>query len=334
MASGKVNGRVRWVDVLKGVLILLVVFGHAVQGLAADAMLAENPQIQGIHFARDMVYSFHMPAFFVVSGFFAGGLWRKDLHAQVRSRLHRLVKPYFVWGFLTACAMQLMSRFTNNGEGLADFLRSPVVPFSQFWYLYVLFFLFLLHCGLSVALRQYADSVLLGLSVVLYVVQPVVPDVWILRDFCGYALYYAVGMYVFLPLNVLAGGTGKVAPPAPHKNEAAALLGMQGGATLLYGRCQSFLIATVGFSVAYGASVLLSRTHGVVARALEWFGTESLAIYVTHLLAVQGLRIVLVRFLRMSDLWLVALVATALGTALCWAFIVLAKRTGLYRYLF
>ena len=77
-------GRVRWVDVFKGILILLVVFGHAVQGVAADATLATSVQHDSIKLAKDFVYSFHMPAFFVASGFFAGGLYAKNMHAHTR----------------------------------------------------------------------------------------------------------------------------------------------------------------------------------------------------------------------------------------------------------
>ena len=72
-------GRIRWVDVFKGILILLVIFGHAVQGVAADATLATNVQHDSIKLAKDFVYGFHMPAFFVASGFFACGLYAKDM---------------------------------------------------------------------------------------------------------------------------------------------------------------------------------------------------------------------------------------------------------------
>jgi hypothetical protein len=233
-----------------------------------------------------------------------------------------------------------------------------VVPFSQFWYLYVLFFMFLLHCGLSAVLRRYADRALLCLSIVLYVAEPLVPDVWMLQDFCSHAVYYALGMFVFSPLNVFASGaggassagrvtsvgsassagkassTGGPSSLTSYKSEMAILLGMQGGASLLYGRCCSFLGAAMGFGGAYAASVLMSRTNGAVTTALERFGAESLALYVTHLLAVQGLRIVLVRLLHVSNLWLVALTATVLGSSLCWAFIQITKRIGLYRFLF
>ena len=134
--------RVLWVDAYKGILILLVIAGHAIVGVMADSTFANSPQIPSLMFARKLIYSFHMPAFFVGAGFFAGGLWRKDLGKQVLGKVDRLVRPYFLWGFLLACVMQVMSGYTNKGLGISDFLVSYRVPFSQYWYLYVLFVVF------------------------------------------------------------------------------------------------------------------------------------------------------------------------------------------------
>ena len=48
--------RIHWLDIAKGLLIILVVFGHIFQSL---------PQYTT---ACDFIYSFHMPAFFIISG--------------------------------------------------------------------------------------------------------------------------------------------------------------------------------------------------------------------------------------------------------------------------
>lgn len=56
--------RIEWVDVYKGVLILLVVLAHSLQ---------EVYKVCGIDFTsdgfRNMIYSFHMPAFMAMSGY-------------------------------------------------------------------------------------------------------------------------------------------------------------------------------------------------------------------------------------------------------------------------
>ena len=55
--------RLRWIDVLKGIGILLVIAGHSVRG--------EDSAALGIIY--DLIYAMHMPLFFSLSGF----LWIK-----------------------------------------------------------------------------------------------------------------------------------------------------------------------------------------------------------------------------------------------------------------
>ena len=52
-----VNGRNRSVDAVKGILIFLVVIGHVLLGTLDENII------------RYTIYSFHMPAFFFVSGY-------------------------------------------------------------------------------------------------------------------------------------------------------------------------------------------------------------------------------------------------------------------------
>ena len=37
-----IQKRIKWVDIYKGLLIFLVVFGHALQGISADRTLVNN----------------------------------------------------------------------------------------------------------------------------------------------------------------------------------------------------------------------------------------------------------------------------------------------------
>lgn len=56
--------RIEWVDVVKGLLILTVILGHSIQ---------ESLLVRGISFEsdfwRNIIYSFHMPAFMAMSGY-------------------------------------------------------------------------------------------------------------------------------------------------------------------------------------------------------------------------------------------------------------------------
>ena len=52
-----------WADALKGWLMVLVVLGHAIQGVMHEGCFHNH--------LWNVIYSFHMPAFMAVSGYFA-----------------------------------------------------------------------------------------------------------------------------------------------------------------------------------------------------------------------------------------------------------------------
>lgn len=93
------NRRTVWIDAWKGMLILLVVFGHAAGGIYHFAG-GHARNVLGIAFKT--IYLFHMPAFFFVAGY----LWRRhddrSLDACLKERIRRLVIPYLFWGFVSA----------------------------------------------------------------------------------------------------------------------------------------------------------------------------------------------------------------------------------------
>lgn len=139
------NKRIDTIDILKGITIILVVFGHAVQGIVDSNNLSLNTDFSSIYITKQVIYGFHMPVFFIVSGFFLTKWLKKDKPTALKKKTKRLVYPYFVWSFITALFMQIASKFTNNGLGLIDFVKSPVIPFSQYWFLYLLFFFHLVY---------------------------------------------------------------------------------------------------------------------------------------------------------------------------------------------
>jgi fucose 4-O-acetylase-like acetyltransferase len=58
-----VNHRIEWVDTCKGLGMLLVFYGHALQELARAGL-------SHAHVPFQLIYAFHMPLFFMVAGFF------------------------------------------------------------------------------------------------------------------------------------------------------------------------------------------------------------------------------------------------------------------------
>ena len=97
-------------DNLKGMLIILVVMGHMLE-LVMD---------QGVSkYLYELIYTFHMPLFVFVSGYF--------YHFQIQKLLSHLVYPYFVFQLL----FTLFSRYIL-GKGTAIGFTQP---YWIMWYL-------------------------------------------------------------------------------------------------------------------------------------------------------------------------------------------------------
>ena len=127
--------RVKWVDYAKGVGILLVIIGHTVS----------NPVIRGA------IFSFHMPLFFILSGYTTKQEnSSEDLKNRAVKTFRQLIIPaYVLWiirlpffyasGRLNySCAQLLLCALFASGASFD--LNGTVVPmFGMMWFLVTLF---------------------------------------------------------------------------------------------------------------------------------------------------------------------------------------------------
>ncbi|HEU4471527.1 MAG TPA: acyltransferase, partial [Flavisolibacter sp.] len=132
------KNRMAWVDYLRGIAILLVVYRHVLIGLERGAhdipVLMER--------ANMIFYSFRMPLFFILSGIFiSASIAKKPLNRLVYNKFESLLYPYLVWAFLQISLQIVLSRFTNSERTLMDYTMIFYQPrgLDQFWYLPALF---------------------------------------------------------------------------------------------------------------------------------------------------------------------------------------------------
>jgi fucose 4-O-acetylase-like acetyltransferase len=89
------QARIIYADFLKGALIFLVVFGHCIQNFScmADGECFSNSKIAGL------IYSFHMPLFFAISGYFSFVSMRKYLLVKqfTVKRIFPLLIPFLTF---------------------------------------------------------------------------------------------------------------------------------------------------------------------------------------------------------------------------------------------
>lgn len=130
------NARMAEVDVLRGLLAIAVVLGHAVQQyetVIGQSWLA----------VKVFIYSFHMPAFVFVSGFCAYRLLEPSCAGTdfIKTRVRRLIVPYLTWGALYFILRVLAggyARISYDYDKLGFFLLG-YNPDGAMWFVWALF---------------------------------------------------------------------------------------------------------------------------------------------------------------------------------------------------
>lgn len=152
------------IDVLRGILIVTVVVGHAIQQYAA-ALGRPGAAVESF------IYSFHMPVFVFVSGFCASRMTRISGWDEEReflmSRFSRLLVPYFVWGgiyFVLRLCFGGYARIPYDYSKVAFFLGG-YNPDGAMWFVWALFAATAL---VVLAVRRVSVPCLLGLSLLAF----------------------------------------------------------------------------------------------------------------------------------------------------------------------
>lgn len=122
------------IDVSKGIGIILVVIGHVL-----SPVMSGNSILEWLY---SVIYTFHMPLFFFVSGYVAKKLVTKPVAKieLIKQRLLRLMVPYCVWAVIYLPMKIIMAehvRFSDEYKWYSFFLGNN--PDGQLWFLYVLF---------------------------------------------------------------------------------------------------------------------------------------------------------------------------------------------------
>jgi len=139
------NNRIGWLDAWKGFAMLLVVLGHIADGyLDAGLFPAYTKTLQSIY---DVIYAFHMPLFFVLSGYafylaYAGN--RVGRAGKFRLQLWNIAAVYVLFSVIQWCFKMLFSGQVNTAYTLKNLLMIPVKTMAPYWYLYVLLLLYLM----------------------------------------------------------------------------------------------------------------------------------------------------------------------------------------------
>jgi fucose 4-O-acetylase-like acetyltransferase len=133
--------RVRSVDVVKGVAIILVVFGHVMQGMAHRSLLTGS----GYSITENFIYSFHMPAFFFVAGLFLEhSISRRGKWGFITEKFCTVLYPYLLWEIVALALSPLTQKFVSTPPVSVKTYLARVLIGDNSWFLFTLFFVLVL----------------------------------------------------------------------------------------------------------------------------------------------------------------------------------------------
>jgi fucose 4-O-acetylase-like acetyltransferase len=284
------HNRFGWIDYAKGIAIILVVYRHVEFGIKNSGM----PLDQWIVDLNDMLYSFRMPLFFLLSGlFFERSIQRKGEKGFLLARVNTLLYPYLLWAVIQITLQILFSSVANASRSVSDYWNILIQPrnLDQLWYLFALF---------NVTLLYYLTSKLFGfrkvpqvlLSIALLAVAPLVNRISTFYDIALHYIFFCIG---HITANFFF--SGKTQQLLSSAYGPISLLPLFIVCQLYFLRHQHMnlflyaVIALIGSLFVIMLSFQLMKYN--VLPILKTFGHYSLYIYLLHVPIVSAIRFVL-----------------------------------------
>ena len=202
---GKKSVHLDWVDILRGVNILLVVMWH----VSLVDLSTGKPDIMCYHI-QEMFIPFRMPLFMFISGgvLYLGRIckdWQTiDLYVD---KAQRLLVPFIVFGVFCCTIKALMNQIVKSPIDISVdyFLKSLTViyfkgsPTVQLWFLVALSVMMVMFPLYKVLCRNVvAMNVFLLLTVLWYCYNPIeLPNVFCLNRVSKFLVFFFLGIYSF-----------------------------------------------------------------------------------------------------------------------------------------
>ncbi len=284
--------RIKWLDSCKGFGTVIVVLGHVIDGYISAGIYSEFSYT--LHSIYRLICSFHMPLFFVLSGYSfslayneSGGLKRK----KVRIQLYNLIWQYLFFSIVMGVFKIIFAAYTNHHTDFTDLLLIPIKPIAPYWYLYVMIFYYLI----ALILDRYeflTSRIIIPItSAVSAIVCSVsIPGPFPMRNILYYSAFFCIGSLLEMKKII---------------TKVEALHGMIFSATavglLSYVYisqktiCHIPLVGFVGPLVISLAVIyfVVNTPNCLKFNLFELCGRYALEIYVTHCIITAGNRVIL-----------------------------------------
>ncbi len=273
--------RIVEVDILRAMAIAFVVLGHVLMVTPTG------------WFLRDCIYSFHMPLFFILSGFVTASSFEAhpDVWRKVRKSTRRLLVPYVVCGLLIMPVVNTL--LTGQPEpSFIEGWKNAFVRNRFLWYLPCCFFL---NCCFVVGRPLWRLIVLVA---VLGIVYWLFPQIDYIRSVLSYIIPFFTGVFLFHHADWMLKPSGRAALVS-----SAALVAIAVGFALLGERTLGahLLRSMGGLAAVLPLAFVAERAarHPMLGEALAIPGRNTLFTYCFDFCAAP----IAMQFFAPSNLW-------------------------------
>lgn len=176
-------------NVAKGIAILLVLLGHSFILYPVNML-----DVKWCDWMYHVIYSFHMPVFFFVSGL----LFANSSHHQygyiLKSKAMRLLLPYLSYHAINLGVKILLPNLVNRKVGtIYDYCESILLRGGELWFLYVLLIIFLLW-GFILPTTKEKITVYVYTGIILCISQSGLSgDMFLYKDVIYYSFFFLLG---------------------------------------------------------------------------------------------------------------------------------------------
>lgn len=321
--------RYAWIDYLRGIAIILVVYHHAFLGIERSGIAVPESIVD----TNMAFYSFRMPLFFIFSGLFTGlGLASKSVKSIVWNKFSILFYPYIVWSILQITLQIVFSNYANSDSTYLDYTYILYQPkhIAHFWYLPALFNATLVFVFVKTKFKIKPGYHFL-LGIFFFLSAPFVNSISMLSNWMRFYIFLVIGdnlsgfilkkeiqsqlkktIYFLATIPVFFAAQYyyfHVIGVRSLENDSATF--QINYPSFVFNEISFLLVSLVGCTTFILLSFLLEKWNRF--KWLRIVGFHSLYIYIIHVMVVAAVRVLLSRFFGIDNYMIILIVGISFG---------------------
>lgn len=170
------------ISILRGIAILLVLLGHSI--IIGPINLHQVLWCKTLY---NYIYYFHMPLFFIISGFCYS--FKDDYGQYVLTKVKRILIPYLVFSCIDLIPRHMFPNFINGTNPLTNDIFNIIFKGGQYWFLYVLFSIFIIFP----LLRKISKNTIILMLLMIILRFFHFKNILLINSIIGYFFYFILG---------------------------------------------------------------------------------------------------------------------------------------------